>query len=233
MAKKKEVKKVFFFDKSYRQKDNTLILGLDISLTHSGLAIIDSKGLLVRREIIKMKDRVKDKKKYYRIEVIEDGQNLVNVIDITTHNNCRHEIKRLVEISGRVRYLLENYPITHVVMEGYAMGVKGGGRVFDIGELGGAVKQVLMERGFDPFAKEPNFFIVPPKSLKSYITGNGNAKKEEMMGAILRRFGISFEDDNEGDAYALARLALDLGDEIVKFCQKNGPKFYREQIENG
>ena len=231
--KKKEFKKIFFFDQSYKGKEGVLLLGLDISLTHSGVVLVDQDGRLVHREIIKMKDRVKDKKKHYRIEIIKDGEDIIKTIDITTHNHTRHEIKRMAEIAGRIKHLLETYPVTHVAMEGYALGVKGGGRVFDIGELGGAVKQVLMEKGFDPFAEKPTCFIVPPKSLKSYITGNGNAKKDDMMGAILRRYGIAFEDDNEGDAYALCMLLLDLGDEVLKFCQKHGPKIYKEQLENG
>jgi crossover junction endodeoxyribonuclease RuvC len=44
-------------------------------------------------------------------------------------------------------------------------------------------------------------------TLKKYAAGKGNAKKQEMLLQIYKRWGMEFSDDNAADAYALARLA--------------------------
>ena len=43
-------------------------------------------------------------------------------------------------------------------------------------------------------------------TLKKYATGKGNAKKQEMLMQIYKRWGVEFNDDNAADSYALARL---------------------------
>lgn len=43
---------------------------------------------------------------------------------------------------------------------------------------------------------------VPVKTIKKYITGNGNANKEMMMNAVKVE-GYDIEDDNEADAIAM------------------------------
>jgi Holliday junction resolvasome RuvABC endonuclease subunit len=48
---------------------------------------------------------------------------------------------------------------------------------------------------------------IPPMTLKKYAAGKGNAKKQEMLMQIFKRWGIEFNDDNAADSYALARLA--------------------------
>ena len=47
---------------------------------------------------------------------------------------------------------------------------------------------------------------VPPMTLKKYAAGKGNAKKQEMLLQIYKRWGVEFNDDNAADSYALARL---------------------------
>ena len=43
-------------------------------------------------------------------------------------------------------------------------------------------------------------------TLKKYASGKGNAKKQEMLLQIYKRWGVEFNDDNAADSYALARL---------------------------
>lgn len=47
---------------------------------------------------------------------------------------------------------------------------------------------------------------VPPATLKKFVTGRGNSKKQDMLLGIYKRWGREFRDDNEADAYALARV---------------------------
>ena len=48
---------------------------------------------------------------------------------------------------------------------------------------------------------------VPPSTLKKYATGRGNAKKVEIVLAVYKQFGKEIKDDNEADAYVLAKVA--------------------------
>ena len=48
---------------------------------------------------------------------------------------------------------------------------------------------------------------IPPMTVKKYAAGKGNAKKQEMLMQIYKRWGIEFNDDNAADSYALGRMA--------------------------
>lgn len=88
-----------------------------------------------------------------------------------------------------------------VVLEGYAMGSKRQSHTRAIGELGGVVRLALFERG-TPYVE------VPPATLKKLATGRGNAPKEEVLAAAIRRLGYGGHDNNEADALWLRTAAL-------------------------
>jgi len=105
---------------------------------------------------------------------------------------------RLVEIAGRVSRPL------HVAMEGYSYGSHAGREV--LGECGAAVKMgVVQALGIANQVAYPS--IVTPQQVKKFATSNGNAKKNQMLLAIYKKWGVTFSDDNLADAYALARIA--------------------------
>jgi Holliday junction resolvasome RuvABC endonuclease subunit len=87
---------------------------------------------------------------------------------------------------------------------------------------------------YDYFGEDENCrypLKIPPMTLKKYAAGKGNAKKQEMLMQIYKRWGIEFNDDNAADAYALGRLAgKTANDEIEKAVAKQieDPK-YRDQ----
>jgi Holliday junction resolvasome RuvABC endonuclease subunit len=89
-----------------------------------------------------------------------------------------------------------------VAMEGYAPGSKFGREL--AGELGGAVKLALLDK-LDKPACYP--LIVAPTKLKKYCTGKGTAAKAEMLLAVYKKWGVTYDDDNLADAYSLARAA--------------------------
>lgn len=92
-------------------------------------------------------------------------------------------------------------PLDLLVMEGYAHGAKVGREM--AGELGGVVKIVA----FDLLGSD-HILIVPPTSLKKFVTSRGNAKKNEMLLGVFKRWGVEFTDDNQADAYALEKFGL-------------------------
>lgn len=92
-----------------------------------------------------------------------------------------------------------------------------------LGELAGMVKLsiwVYFDENmnsvipFEEHLRRP--LQVPPMTLKKYAAGKGNAKKQEMLMQIYKRWGIEFNDDNAADSYALARLAAGIADTEIE-----------------
>ena len=57
------------------------------------------------------------------------------------------------------------------------------------------------------FENDIPFKLIPPKSLKKWAVGNGNADKKIMMNQSGKRWGINFIDDNICDAFNLAQMS--------------------------
>lgn len=53
---------------------------------------------------------------------------------------------------------------------------------------------------------ENNLYLVAPTSLKKFLTGKGNAKKEDMKLHVYKRWGKECETNDEADAYSLMML---------------------------
>jgi len=64
---------------------------------------------------------------------------------------------------------------------------------------------------------------VPPTSLKKYATGKGNAGKDEVLAAAVRRFpAVEVRGNDEADALWLAAIGADLlGDPMVEMPAAN------------
>ena len=88
--------------------------------------------------------------------------------------------------------------IKFAALEGYSM--ESVNRSFDLGELGGLVRLVLHDAGIP-------FVVVAPKSLKQFVSSDGSATKELMREAVLKKWGMDFEQDDKCDAFGLAQLA--------------------------
>ena len=108
---------------------------------------------------------------------------------------------RLGAIRLAIRDLCAAEPdIEFAALEGYSYG-SGAGRTFELGEVGAVVKLTLWDAGIP-------FVVVPPASLKQFVSGNGSSDKERMRLAVLSKWGIDFADrDDECDAYGLAHVA--------------------------
>jgi len=61
------------------------------------------------------------------------------------------------------------------------------------------------------YGLKKDFRVIAPKSLKKFVTGNGNADKRELAVRTNERWGFFDKSDNITDAYALAQVgrALD------------------------
>jgi Holliday junction resolvasome RuvABC endonuclease subunit len=100
-----------------------------------------------------------------------------------------------------------------------------------MGELSAAVRLAIYTFYFeDDHRRFP--LRIPPMTVKKYAAGKGNAKKQEMLLQIYKRWGIEFNDDNAADSYAIARMAAGIAtgkieEEVI--AQIKDPK-YRDQF---
>lgn len=105
--------------------------------------------------------------------------------------------QRLVDIREVVANVA--YQVDVVVLEGYSYA--SANQAHQIGELGGVIRAWLFEQHV-PFVE------VPPAVLKKFATGRGNADKDQVLAAAIRRFGFEGENNNAADAWLLRYMGL-------------------------
>jgi Holliday junction resolvasome RuvABC endonuclease subunit len=140
-------------------------------------------------------------------------------------------IERLADIrqwlSDNLNYIDEHWYLEDVAMEGTVLASHA---ALVLGELSATVRLTIYDH-FDEEDPRRYPLKVPPMTLKKYAAGKGNAKKQEMLLQIYKRWGIEFNDDNAADSYALARLVSKNSIDAVEKAvveQMSDPK-YRDQ----
>lgn len=51
--------------------------------------------------------------------------------------------------------------------------------------------------------------VVAPNTLKKFITGKGNTKKNLILMKVYKKWGVEFDCDDLADAYGLAKMSLE------------------------
>ena len=159
--------------------DSGQIIGLDLSLTSTGVAVYDEDTDCITTDVIKTCNKHTDTERYYTI-----------------------------------LHRISNYFISKNVffIEGYSFGsFSKSSSMSKLIELGGIIKYDLWLKGV-PYIK------VPPTTLKKFITGKGNAKKEDIKLAVYKKYGREFKTSDEADAFSLVVLG-------IKYCKTPSDKF--------
>lgn len=107
------------------------------------------------------------------------------------------DIERFEDITLQILHQLEMDDV--ICIEGFSYGSKGQGVSFQYG-LGWIIRYMLHNEGF-------KVIEVPPTSLKKFVTGKGNVKKENMVLPIYKHWGFENDSDNIRDAYVLSKMA--------------------------
>lgn len=124
------------------------------------------------------------------------GDELVKA-GVISHKPRDDRFERYAAYGLSMMGLVEQYEIELVVIEGYSFGSRFNHQIQY--ELGAIMRHSLWEAG-------KLFVEVPPTSLKKFVTGKGNAKKDLMLLGVYKRWDFDTEDDNEADAYGLAQF---------------------------
>lgn len=162
-------------------------VGVDISLTGTGLCTLNDKGEVVKSTCI-----------------------------MTKAHDCFHALyKRIDYITNAVTDFVGDAGL--VFVEGYAYGACG--QVFSIAELSGFIKHKLYAT--------TTVLQIPPTVLKKYITGTGMSKKELVLKEIYKRYKVDFYDNNEADAFGLARCGYEIS-QCLAFPDEHAPTSKQE-----
>ena len=134
------------------------------------------------------------------VVMVDEGGEIVEQKLISTSSDTPTE-QRLLDILKNLSFIKTVPRLAKVYMEDLAYFSKSS-RLFELAGLHFLIRTYFFETNVQ-------IKIIPPKSLKKFVTNNGNAKKNLMLLKCYKRWGKSFDDDNICDAYCLARLALE------------------------
>ncbi len=128
--------------------------------------------------------------------ILDDKGDVVNV-GVLSHKPQSNRFARFAHYTREVSELVDAYGVDLVIIEGYSFAGKFNNSLQY--ELGACIRMRL-------YQEEIPFIEVPPTSLKKFVTGKGNAKKDLMLLNVYKRWEFDTEDDNEADAYGLAQF---------------------------
>ena len=158
------------------------MIGLDLSL--NGAAICLARGDATR----KMNEEGGPDVEHASFTLGEDYRGIDRV----------HRIMEAFESWYWARVTVGHTAPRVAVIEGYGFSSQ---HAHSLGEIGGCVKRWLWQQRIP-------FIIVPPTTLKKFISGAGNSEKNVMMKKIYQRWGFDVDDDNRCDAYSCAMVGL-------------------------
>lgn len=122
-------------------------------------------------------------------------------------------IKRIEKVVSEVERLINGVDANLILIETYAFGSN---TVAYSAELGGILRWHLLDH-------TKHLFEVAPLTLKKFLTGKGKGQKEVIAGAIGAKFGRTFPNNDETDAFGLYQLAR-----AVTFDPETLPRYQAE-----
>jgi crossover junction endodeoxyribonuclease RuvC len=158
-------------------------IGLDLSITHTGVVILDENKKVIYRGVIKSKpegDTPTDE--LARLDKIV--YEIDDIIDM--HTNGKEE--------------------RFAFIENLAFGVQKTTAITQLAGLSYLVRAMLASWNIP-------FYLVAPTSLKKFALGKGRGEKDHMVLEAYKQFGLDGIDNNIADAAFLAHLGLMILDE--------------------
>lgn len=107
---------------------------------------------------------------------------------------------RMIDIVRQVKAYLQ--PNDKIIIEGFAYGAKGNAVDFQYG-LGWLIRAML-------HVEKYKYSIATPSQVKKFASNRGNAKKEDLVLPLYKKWGYEHHSDNVRDAYVLARMGYSM-----------------------
>jgi crossover junction endodeoxyribonuclease RuvC len=158
-------------------------IGIDPSLRNTGVCVFQEAGEVVFSSVFATKKAKRISKQKETVAEALVGR-----------------LKDLVKIFNLSRVLFDKYQPTVVAIEGYSYGSK------IALPLQGEVMTAIMF-GTRSLSSQSLIVIVPPTSVKKFLSSKGTAKKELMLKEVYRQYGFDTDDNNIADAFVLGKMA--------------------------
>ena len=107
---------------------------------------------------------------------------------------------RMIDITKEIRAELK--PTDKIGIEGFAFGAKGRALDFQYG-LGWLIRVMM-------YVDKISYSDITPSQLKKFASNRGNAKKDDLVLPIYKKWGFEHSSDNVRDAYVLARMVYSM-----------------------
>lgn len=152
------------------------------------------------------------------VSVVESGGKVLYTDEVVFKKLDGFE--RIQKLCGKVIELKEEFNPDLIVIESMFVGhVSSAITVIQIGSF---IRFFLWQEGI-------LYLDVPPTVLKKWVVGSGTAKKEQVMMAVLKRWGYESKTNNIADAVGLGMFGLCcLGDKCSKADQALPSKALRD-----
>lgn len=128
--------------------------------------------------------------------ILDENANVIEMMSLKAGKEDDPE--RFMKLAKRVRKHL-NPATDKVLIEGFSFGSKGAG-VSKMYGLGWTFRIRLVEEMF-------KWQEVAPTALKKFASNKGNAKKEDLVLPVYKKWGFESSSNDIIDAYILARMA--------------------------
>ena len=115
-------------------------------------------------------------------------------------SKAKQDPERMIDIVRQVKAYLQ--PNDKVVIEGFAYGAKGNAVDFQYG-LGWLMRAMLYTSKFA-------YTEATPSQVKKFCSNRGNAKKEDLVLPMYKKWGYEHHSDNVRDAYVMSRMAYSM-----------------------
>ena len=134
------------------------------------------------------------------IIVLDQNGDIVEQINFSLAEYDEIE-EKLIKFEEAISFIPNIIRLAGVYIEGPAY-MASGKYILQMGALHFLLRLYLYKKGVF-------FKVIAPGTLKKFVTGKGNSKKDLMLLKVYKRWGVEFEVDDLADAYGLARMALE------------------------
>ena len=153
-----------------------VFVGIDQSITSSGLVVINDKGEILETRLIETKSKIK------KVEVSYE--------------------ERFDFILTTIYEIISKYKDFFIFIEGISYHSISQ-RSYQQGALHWLIVVMCYKNNF-------KYSVVAPTANKKFMTGKGNAKKEDMIYHVKNKYDIDFKSSDLCDAFSLAQYGREM-----------------------
>jgi Holliday junction resolvasome RuvABC endonuclease subunit len=163
-----------------------MVMGIDPSLRSTGLCVMTTEA--------------------FNYRIVESGiLSTVKKKNTSSHKETASEkltarLPNLFQIKRFMNNQFQTHTPEVVVIEGYSYGSK-----VALPLQGEVTASIVLAT--EDLKTVPLLIVVPPTSVKKFITGKGSGKKELVLKEVYRRFGFDTDNNNIADAFVLCLIA--------------------------